>query len=127
MNSPSPDNSGREARLDELIAAYLEAVEAGRTPDRDEWLARHPDLAEDLRAFFVNHDRMARVGAPLRALAPAGATTPEAPTLAPGGAPTDPALGRVRYFGDYELLEEIARGGMGVVYRARQVTLNREV
>ncbi len=118
MTSNAGDSAARERRVDEAIAAYLQAADAGRPPDRAEFLARHADVAAELEAFFADRDRFRRQAAPLGG---------DAPTVAPGEpAPLAP-LGTVRYFGDYELLEEIARGGMGVVYKARQVSLDRLV
>jgi WD40 repeat protein len=111
--------SQREQRLERVLADYLHAVEAGTAPDRALLLKKHPDLAADLDSFFRNRDDVERMAAPIKHQLP--------DTLGLAGVATAGVGSTVRYFGDYELLEELARGGMGVVYRARQVSLNRPV
>jgi hypothetical protein len=102
-----------ERHLHKVIAAYLHETDAGHGPGRQELLDRHPDLADALRAFFADHDRMRQAAA-----ARPGA---DEPTLAPRENPgVRAALGKVLYFGDYELLEEIARGGITRVANARR-------
>src|SRR5579871_6193232 len=116
--SPNP----HQQRLQQVITAYREAEQAGVAPDRDEFLRCHPDLASELRAYFAERDQ----AAPLAATGEFRPDNPaEAPTLAPGERPAAPPGTAGRTFGDYELLEEIARGGMGVIYKARQRSLNR--
>jgi WD40 repeat protein len=117
-NSNDPKASAGDL-LDAVIADYVQQVEAGAVPDREALLQCHPELADRLRAFFADYDRLDRQAGELRLSADPNRTTDA----------TAPAveLPRVRYFGDYELLEVIARGGMGVVYKARQVSLNRLV
>jgi hypothetical protein len=97
----------REQRLAEVVTAYLKEAEGGKTPDPFDWLERHPDLAGELTEFFAGQRRLEALTAPLR-----GAAAPEVS----GGS-----------FGDYEVLGEVGRGGMGVVLKARQVSLNRVV
>jgi serine/threonine protein kinase/WD40 repeat protein len=129
MTTERRDSPTREQRLQEILHDYLRAVDAGQAPDRQDLLRRHPDFASDLTAFFQDQSKLSHLAqsfvagrtaafTPGQPAATQSATRPAAPVPSPG---------TVRYFGDYELLSEIARGGMGVVYEARQVSLNRTV
>src|SRR5947208_2743496 len=105
MTASNPP-SEREQRLEAILVAYLEAVEHGQASSREELLGRHPEFAAELAAFLDNRRQIDAL-----------AGVPRDPDATLGyGVPADGPLGTVRYFGDYELREEIARGGMGVVY-----------
>jgi eukaryotic-like serine/threonine-protein kinase len=114
MTTPGPSDAARKAPLEEVLAEYMERLDRGEVIDRGRLLAEHPHLADELQSYFADSDVVALLRLGLEAPSPKTASSP-----APGTT--------VRYVGDYELLEEIARGGMGVVYRARQLSLHRTV
>lgn len=119
-----PRHTEREQRLNEVVASYLKAIDAGQQPNRRLLLAKHPELEAELKSFFANQDWGDRL-APFQGQAPAPA--PAAPTggmaatdlvyLNPAKASRHPVqpgtvfAGRFRVFG-------VKSGGMGRVYLA---------
>ena len=55
---PSSHTFRRERKLNAAIAEYLQAIEAGRAPDRRDFLERHGDLTDGLLSFFANEDHV---------------------------------------------------------------------
>jgi serine/threonine protein kinase len=122
------DPAEPERELDEVLATYLQAVDSGHAPERHELLTRYPNLALQLSAFFVAQDSVSRLTDPLRStVGPAAEESVLQEPTVPISEGALPADSRLRSFGDYELLGLIGRGGMSVVYKARQKSLNRLV
>jgi serine/threonine-protein kinase len=108
---------------DEQLAVLIERLAgdhaSGAAADVDTVARAHPELADELRELWAvaQFAHLARVPvvAPHDTHTFVDALTESAPAALP------------RPFGDFELLEEVGRGGMGVVYKARQLSLNRTV
>ncbi len=100
----------QEERLQEILAAYLRDAEAGRNPNQSEILARHHDLAGELQDFFAGQEQLDRLAAPLRQVIEPAADGGITGTL-----------------GDFSIVREVGRGGMGIVYEVEQISLRRRV
>jgi eukaryotic-like serine/threonine-protein kinase len=122
--------SERPGLLHQLLRVEVELrKDRGESPATQEYIERFPDYPEAVRLAFA--DNLPR---PPFGLADSRVGAVPLATLGIGsdGRETvfDSALTvsrNIAYLGDYELIEEIGAGGMGVVYKARQVSLNRLV
>ena len=104
------DHSASGMELDDLVAQvideYLERLKGGNTPTLNEFVERYPEI-----------------GHVLKTLIPALNATQQCDNTANGAF----THGRYKQIGDFRILRQIGRGGMGVVYEAEQVSMQRRV
>jgi serine/threonine protein kinase/Flp pilus assembly protein TadD len=96
----------QDEQLQEAILTYLKAADGGLPISPQELLKRYPSLTAELTAFFADQSQLEPVLSPLR-----GVREPIPP----------------RSLGDFQILREVGRGGMGIVYQAEQISLGRRV
>jgi serine/threonine protein kinase len=104
-------NGSLEDRVAAVVDAFMAEAEAGGRPDVEDYARHHPEFASVLRQVLPALRLIQSEGG-----GPAG----EPGASAPGGEPAG-ALG------DFRILREVGRGGMGIVYEAEQVSLGRRV
>ncbi|QDU26769.1 Serine/threonine-protein kinase PrkC [Anatilimnocola aggregata] len=125
------ETNGRESKLDELLAQYIEAREAGRMIRREEFLAQHPEFAKELAEFIAAQAEIERVAVPLREAAYAQGLSDDTQSWGQENSQRDSKAAEhsppPRQLGEFHLIREIGRGGMGVVYEAEQQSLRRKV
>lgn len=112
-----------------LVVACLESLERGNVIDRDALARDYPKYASEVGQFLEDRQLLRQVAKEFGDVEPSRvAITAYDKTMDSNSPRKDFTTGDiVRYIGEYEILEEIARGGMGVVFKARQQKLHRIV
>jgi serine/threonine protein kinase/WD40 repeat protein/tetratricopeptide (TPR) repeat protein len=107
----TPSGSRDYGRFDELAEEFAERYRRGERPSLQEYIDRFPEMADEIREMFPALVEVERAQGDARVETSA----------------TPAAVAHPGQIGDYQILREIGRGGMGVVYEAVQVSLGRRV
>src|SRR5579859_179123 len=105
------DSSQRFVLLNHLADEFAARYRAGERPSLQEYIDRHPELADDIREMFP---AMVEIEQVKEDHEQAG----EQPVVSPSPLPQ---------LGDFRIIREVGKGGMGIVYEAEQVSLGRHV
>jgi serine/threonine protein kinase/Tfp pilus assembly protein PilF len=109
-SSVAAPDSALEARLGQIADEFTQRLQRGEHPDIEDYARRHPEMADVVRQV-------------LAALQVMGSSERDPVSLDEGlaAAPANGCLG------DFRIVREIGRGGMGIVYAAEQISLSRRV
>ncbi len=108
-------SSGERSPVELLAEEFVARKRRGEKPTIPEYAARYPDLADEIRELFPALLMVEDLGDESLP-----ATGPHVGSVAGG-------MAELKQLGDYRILREVGRGGMGVVYEAEQQTLGRRV
>lgn len=105
----------QKTRLTEILERYLVSLENGQPTSLDSLIAENPDLAATLTAYVASLEDLHGIAAGF------------ANNSRPAHVEPDDLDQEERRLGDFRLIREVGRGGMGIVYEARQISLDRRV
>jgi serine/threonine protein kinase len=136
LNDQSTRTVPKDPRIEAALGEYLERIDRGDPVDREEFLARHAPIADQLRSFIAAEVEVRKLAAAGTPAGPVEESTKSFDAHGQDTIVTQPVVGRAAeggegelagQFGRYRVIRALGKGGMGTVYLADDTQIERQV